>query len=1100
MTDSRLESANVSRDDSDESPIGTPPQSSPLGQSVRSARLLAIIASVFGVLLTLSLPFLPVEQDSATLTWPQNGSTGSVEAPLVSYAPLSLDVQIPCSAVGALADRGGVLTSTAPAGAADAGKYGLVARVNPATPDGPAGVEVQLRNKVLLSSPLDQLPADCALVVSSDSTRTTAGFVGVGEDAPTVVDGDLRPQMVGIFSDLDGAVPDGLRVTAQIDSRFSSTPSTIKFVAMVVGALATILALVALHRLDNVDGRRARRFLPTRWWSFGAVDAVVLGTLMLWHFIGASTSDDGYQFNMARTSEAAGYMANYFRWYGVPEAPFGSPYYDVLAVLANITPASPFVRLPALLAGIVAWLVISREVAPRLGAAVRGNRLALWTGGLVFLAFWLPYNNGLRPEPIVAVGVLLTWCSVERAVATRRLLPAAVAILVGAATLTAGPSGLICFGALVAGARPILQIVIARAKTVGYVALLAPLVASGTVILVAVFADQTLAAVMEMQHVHAIGPNVPWFDEYLRYQYLLNISVDGSLSRRFGVFAMVLSIAVTVLVMLRKGGRIPGTAAGPSRRLIGITLAAMGLMMFTPTKWTHHFGIYAGLAGSLAVLASVAVSTAVVRSPRNRALFAAAVLFLLAMCFTSTNGWWYVSSYSVPWWDKPVSIAGLGAGTILLGATLVMLLIAAWCYFREPYTRADSVRRRRLWAIPPLTVAAAAMVLFEVLSMAKGAVAQYPAFSLARSNVDAVTGAPCGLANDVLLETDPNASLLQPLSGDAATALAGTGTVGFTPNGVAGDLSADEESSDAGVANSVKTDNTDQTASSNAAGTGGGAGAVGVNGSAVALPFGLDPDRTPVLGSDGSDGDASLTTGWYRLPNPDADAGAGDIVSIAAAGRIHSVDADGVVTYGQNLEVEYGTTQPDGAVGVSGRVTPIDIGPAPSWRNLRVPLDSLPDDTDVIRLVASDSDSDPQQWLAVTPPRVPRTQTLNDVIGSDAPVMIDWAVGLAFPCQRPFDHRAGVAEAPEYRILPDRPGAIMTSLWQDRYGGGPLGWIEMTRASRTIPSYLRDDWDRDWGGVEQYSPLDPGAKTAEIDTTRIQRSGLWNPAPIITAY
>lgn len=104
----------MSRDDSDESPIGTPPQSSRLGQSVRSARLLAIIASVVGVLLTLSLPFLPVEQDSATLTWPQNGSTGSVEAPLVTYAPLSLDVQIPCSAVGELADRGGILTSAAP--------------------------------------------------------------------------------------------------------------------------------------------------------------------------------------------------------------------------------------------------------------------------------------------------------------------------------------------------------------------------------------------------------------------------------------------------------------------------------------------------------------------------------------------------------------------------------------------------------------------------------------------------------------------------------------------------------------------------------------------------------------------------------------------------------------------------------------------------------------------------------------------------------------------------------------------------------------------------------------------------------------------------
>ena len=188
------------------------------------------------------------------------------------------------------------------------------------------------------------------------------------------------------------------------------------------------------------------------------------------------------------------------------------------------------------------------------------------------------------------------------------------------------------------------------------------------------------------------------------------------------------------------------------------------------------------------------------------------------------------------------------------------------------------------------------------------------------------------------------------------------------------------------------------------------------------------------------------------------------------------------------------------APGRSGRIRYSGASATPvRWSNGRWHGNASPTAQSIIT-GASDSDSDPQQWLAVTPPRVPRTQTLNDVIGSDAPVMIDWAVGLAFPCQRPFDHRTGVAEAPEYRILPDRPGAIMTSLWQDRYGGGPLGWIEMTRASRTIPSYLRDDWDRDWGGVEQYSPLDPDAKTAEIDTTGIQRSGMWNPAPIITAY
>jgi len=42
--------------------------------------------------------------------------------------------------------------------------------------------------------------------------------------------------------------------------------------------------------------------------------------------------------------------------------------------------------------------------------------------------------------------------------------------------------------------------------------------------------------------------------------------------------------------------------------------------------------------------------------------------------------------------------------------------------------------------------------------------------------------------------------------------------------------------------------------------------------------------------------------------------------------------------------------------------------------------------------------------------------------------MIDWEVALQFPCQQPFNHRLGVAQIPEYRILPDRPGAVMTSL------------------------------------------------------------------------
>ncbi|MGW6695703.1 arabinosyltransferase domain-containing protein [Rhodococcus sp. NPDC054953] len=1053
---------------------------------LRGPRLVAAVSALLGIVLAVSIPFLPVRQTAATVSWPQNGATTGVTAPLVSYAPIDLDVAIPCAAVGQLPD-GGVLVSTAPIGSRDAERYGLVAKVV-ADPD--PRLDVIVRDRVLVSTPLDDLTAGCTITVRSDPAGTTAT---VGEVTATLAE-DLRPQLVGVFSQLPDTA-DGLSVTAQLDTRFSTAPTPLKLAAMLLTALATAVSLVALHRIDAADGRRTRRFLPARWWSFTRIDALVVGTLGLWHVIGANTADDGYQLGMARAAGEAGYMANYFRWFGVPEAPFGTPFYDVLAWMTHVSTASIWMRLPALCAGLLGWWLISREVAPRLGAAARASRGPLWTGALVFLAFWLPFNNGLRPEPIVAVGVLATWCSVERAIATRRLLPAAAAILVGAVTVTAGPSGIICFAALIAGARPIARIIADRARAVGYAATLLPLIAAGVWVLALVFADQTLAAVREMQQVHAIGPADPWFMEYMRYQWLLQISVDGSLSRRFAVFTMILCLVTVIVAILRRGGQIPGTAQGPSRRIVGITLGAMVLMMFAPTKWTHHFGIYAGLAASVAVVAAIAVSPVVLRSRRNRALFAAAVTFLVTMSFVSQNGWWYVSSYGVPWWDKPPSVAGVGFATLLLGATLALLAVAAW-YHVHP--TAD--RRRdpgRLWSIPPLTVAAAALVLFEVLSLAKGAVAQYPAYSVARSSIDSITGNSCGLANDVLLETDPNASTLRPLSGDIAAGLTAGGGDGFTPNGVAADLTPDEEDLAAGTANTI--DRTGDSGDTAGAGTAGGFGGEGVNGSTVALPFGLAPASTPVLGSYGASGAAQVTTDWYRLPDPDSEGSRGDLISIAVAGRIHSVDADGIATYGQRLDVEYGVTD---AVGVRmlGSTTPIDIGPVPSWRNLRVPLDRLPAEADVVRIVAADTDIAGDQWLAFTPPRVPVTQTLQDVVGTQTPVLLDWAVGLNFPCQAQMLHRNGVAEVPEYRILPDRHGAIATGRWQDHAGGGPLGWTGMLLGARTIPSYLAHDWDRDWGSIEQFVPIDRAAGPARVDTATVTRSGTWTPGPIITAW
>ncbi|MCX4096641.1 arabinosyltransferase domain-containing protein [Nocardia sp. alder85J] len=1218
-------------------------------------RLIALLSGLFGVLLAVAVPLLPVRQDRAVLDWPQPQSV-EVQAPLVAYVPLAVDISVPCAAIRELPS--GTVLATVPAQAPQAGAKGLVAKViagttpgsdagsaaaepgsasssdiagNPGTATGPGtagnpgtapggGTSGPVLSVIVRDIPLFQVPvaeiAECGeLTVHSTATLTTAELTGVrhadGTPYRATVTSDARPQIVGVFTDLDRAQLGAARLHADIDSRFSSRPSALKLVAVVGAVLFTLVALVALHLLDTTDGRRARRALPAHWWRFTWADAVTLGTLVLWYLIGANTSDDGYILTMARVSRHAGYMANYYRWFGVAEAPFGWPY-EVLAWMTRLTDASPWMRLPALLAGVLCWLVISREVLPRLGCRVRRRRdvhdvrqaqilgprqrrpghpdalrisgVARWTAALVFLAAWLPYDNGLRPEPLIALGALLTWCGIERAIATRRLLPAALAVLIAAFSLAAGPTGLICLAALIAGSRPVLQVLIARAlgrPTPGlggavdrkgsgrstdarrsgpatdsgrsarasgaghedrasdsaadhqaqgaregrgdlpgakvaeqpvwlrFAALLAPGIAAGTLVLVVVFADQTLASVLEATRVRTlIGPNVAWFDERTRWDSLLMLSPDGGLARRFGILGMVLCLGVCVLVMLRRNGRIPGTSRGPAARVLGIVFMSLLLMMFTPTKWTHHFGVYAGLAGSLAALTAMAVGSNSIRAPYNRSLFAAAVCFLLAITFTGSNGWWYVSSYGVPWWDKPPMIAGKGFSTAFLGLAALCLLVAAWRYYRQPYLGAraagGTVRSRfDRFAVEPLTVAAAAMVLFEVASFGKAAVTQYPAYSLAASNLRALTGRPCALADEVLVETDTADSLLAPYSGDARDALAASpaDNAGFTPDGVADDLTADPDETVVGGANSVNANSKNKTTRTTAAGTGGGiATRPGLNGSTALLPFGLDPARTPVLGNytTGDKQPAHLTSQWYRLDpaarqDPDR-----PVLVVTAAGRIKSIDKDGVVNYGQDLRLDFGHRDADGSVAPLTSVLPLDIGGAPSWRNLRVPLDRVPANADAVRLVAVAGDLTSRQWLAVTPPRLPRLATLDAVVGRTDPVLADWHVGLAFPCQRPFDHRDGVAEVPRWRILPDRVGSDAANAWEDDIGGGPLGWTGLLAKSATLATYLNHNWNRDWGELERFTPYRPEARPGTVDVTVHDRWGREKDAPIKT--
>jgi arabinosyltransferase B len=1053
---------------------------------VRVTRWVATIAGLIGFVLSVATPLLPVVQTTATLNWPQNGQLNSVTAPLISLTPVDVTVTVPCSVVRALPPDGGVVLSTAPKKGKDAALNALFVVASSQR------VDVTDRNVVIASVPRDQAesPQCQRIEITSTQSGAYATFVGLTDPTGKPVRGgfpdpNLRPQIVGVFTDLTGPAPPGLRLSATIDTRFSTTPTTLKLVAMVLAIVSTIVALVALWRLDQLDGRRMHRLIPTRWRKFTLIDATVIFGFLLWHLIGANSSDDGYILGMARVADHAGYMSNYFRWFGSPEDPFGW-YYNLLALMTHVSDASLWMRLPDLVAGLVCWLLLSREVLPRLGPAVTSSKAANWAAGMVLLTAWMPFNNGLRPEPIIALGSLITYVLIERSMCASRLTPAALAVITAAFTLGVQPTGLIAVAALVAGGRPILRILVRRHRLVGTWPLVAPLLAAGSVILTVVFADQTLSTVLEATRIRtAIGPSQAWYTENLRYYYLILPTVDGSLSRRFGFLVTALCLFTAVFIMLRRK-RVPGVARGPAWRLMGVIFGTMFFLMFTPTKWVHHFGLFAAVGAAMAALTTVLVSPKVLRWARNRMAFLAALLFLMALCFATTNGWWYVSSYGVPFNSVMPRLAGITISTVFFVLFAIAALWAIWLHF-TPRDHGDG-RLARVVTAAPVPIAAGFMALVFIASMVAGIVRQYPTYSNGWANLREFAGG-CGQADDVLVEPDSNAGFMAPLPDNYGPLgpLGGVNPIGFTPNGV-----PERTVAEAVKETSVPQPGTDYDWDAPTKLT-----APGINESVVPLPYGLDPGRVPLAGSytTGAQQQSRLTSAWYQLPKPDD---GHPLVVVTAAGTIAGNSVLHGHTSGQTVVLEYGKPGPGGDVVPAGRLVPYDLyGEQPkAWRNLRFARSQMPADAVAVRVVAEDLSLTPEDWIAVTPPRVPELRSVQEYVGSSQPVLLDWAVGLAFPCQHPMLHVNGVTEIPKFRITPDYNAKKQdTDTWEDGVNGGLLGITDLLLRAHVMSTYLSRDWGRDWGSLRKFETI-ADAHPAQLDLGTATRSGLWSPGEI----
>ena len=140
-----------------------------------------------------------------------------------------------------------------------------------------------------------------------------------------------------------------------------------------------------------------------------------------------------------------------------------------------------------------------------------------------------------------------------------------------------------------------------------------------------------------------------------------------------------------------------------------------------------------------------------------------------------------------------------------------------------------------------------------------------------------------------------------------------------------------------------------------------------------------------------------------------------------------------------------------------------------------------------MRVVAEDQSLSQGDWVAVTPPRVPEVRSVQEYVGSEQPVLMDWAVGLAFPCQQPMLHANGVTEIPRFRITPGlhRQEAGHRHLG-GRLNGGLLGISDLLLRAHVMATYLSRDWGRDWGSLRRFETV-VDAQPAE--STSVPRPG-----------
>lgn len=994
----------------------------------RRSLVVPLVVALVALVGSLALPLAPVLMSTPTVSWPQDPARPtSTMLQLTNQTPLALDVRFDCAtarAAGATPD--GVLLSTLVPGQPAAAVDGLLVTVRGDR------LTAQLRGRVLVDEPVSD--GDCDYRVRGDTGQVTAERDGVVLGAldtaalavpepPQQPGGDdgIEP-IVDVLPDVDvlatslSDLPDDaqLSVRLDVDNQFNTTPSAAKAVLLAVVLACALIALALLARADRqattgpASGPRARA-----GWPAVVVDAVVVGILLLWLFIAPYGDDDGYYAAMARNAEAEGFVGNYYQLFNQAFTPF-TWFYRVLGWWMELGDSPVVLRVPALVVGLATWLLLRRFVAQP-GALPPPVAERRWAPVAVvvllaaaFLAWWLPYGMGVRPEAVVGLLTLATLAGVVTGLRRRRLLP--VGLGFGAAALAASchPTGLVALGPVLVALPRLVALVREGVPPLAALTRGALLLAPGAVGSAAAFADGTLNDFLRGQQLFlSVQAQTGWYDEYQRYSFLLSPIAMGSYARRTAVLLGLVSLLWFIALAAAARGR--GVSVPTPLVLAAWSLGAAFLLLWiTPSKWTHHFGALAGVGPAFLALFLASLPWLAGQVTRGRApvgvpvLVVASYVVLGALTFRGPNLWPYTWLPGMPHPVVPPYV-----GPIRLGSPLVWLGVAAVVLAGVALAR----RRTARPAARPWVVAVPLLVLVFLGTSLTYLVGSFSYATL--RTLDSWSPWADGLTD--------------PLAGDCGAA----GAIEVLDVATADPLSPAPD--------------TDPADPQPAFGAG--------SGWFPASPPPTEPGEgaaTDVWGSldgvVGEDATGELTTPWYNAVEPPE----GQRTAVLAAGRLEG---------GNELRVEYAERDVTGRPVVVGSQPLADAVDSPVWRTFVLdPAAAGAQRPDLVRLVAEDRSGGAGGWLALTGPSLLRSVELTEYLPEDAPVATAWQISWVFPCQRQPVVQYGVTEPVDYGIV-WRPGpggwGLSDNTWQV-YRGGLFAPVQRTSSVTELATTFTD--------------------------------------------